>query len=143
MLIKFTYPYNSKASINQCFNRGMVRYGYINEVRGWKSGLTLVARNALQGQIMHPPVQIAYIVHYPYRTRVLDAQSFSKIVQDAVVEALGFDDNSVRVASGPYIGIRLEDKKAHGFLEIFAWEIPKVVSALPLKIKKEMLRDPQ
>lgn len=113
-----TVPYLATASINHCFIRGQVRYGYKKEVRDWKDGLRLLVQNAVQHQEISPPIQIQYCIFYPRRTRKGDPPNFSKIIQDAVCEGLGFDDSMQNCTIGPMLGFKTRDKNGEIIIEV-------------------------
>jgi hypothetical protein len=107
------YPYLPQASINACYNRGCAKNGFKSEVLAWKTGLTLVVKNALQElpRDVLPPINLKFRLFRPSTTRVVDAGNFSKIIEDAVIEAFSFDDNDLRLIRGPYSGAKSSDKR--------------------------------
>jgi hypothetical protein len=97
--------------------------GYKSEVRDWKQGLTLLVKNRLQHleRDIAPPVSLRFRLLAPRRTRIVDAGNFSKIIEDAVFDALGFDDNDTRLVRGPYSGVQSGQKE--GLFAIILEEI--------------------
>lgn len=120
-----TLPYLATVSINHCFNRGQVRFGYKTEVRNWKEALTLSILSQLGGEVWQPPIHFHYLVLYPSRTRKGDPPNMNKIIQDAIAEALGFDDTMDNVIGGPHYGYKTTDKK--GLMVIEIKNIDKIV----------------
>lgn len=123
MKLFITYPYLAQASINACYNRGCAKHGFKAEVLAWKTGLTLVTKNALQElpRDVEPPINLKFRLFRPNTTRVVDAGNFSKIIEDAVIEAFSFDDNDLRLVRGPYSGAKSPDK--HGWFVIIIEEV--------------------
>lgn len=103
-------PFLATISINQCFNRGQPRYGLKREAQEWKADLTLLFRNQCQFHDIKPPVQFLFKVKFPRSTRKADPSNFEKLAQDAVAEALGFDDDYSRMVSGPFLGEKTKER---------------------------------
>lgn len=115
-------PYLADVSINHCFNRGQVRFGYKQSVRDWKQLLKDSILAELNGKVWSPPIHFQYLVLYPSRTRKGDPPNMNKIIQDAIAEALGFDDTMENVIGGPHFGFKTRHKEGKIIISIHKLE---------------------
>lgn len=113
MKFLLTHYYTPEVSVNNCFNAGDVKRGLKHAAKDWKSSLTLMFKNHLQfcDRELKPPIQIMFRLHAPSSVRRVDAGNFAKILEDAIFDALPFDDHDDNLVRGPYTGVKSDNKE--------------------------------